>query len=96
MQALTGRWLALAALIAIVALGLALTATSLSAARTEAALRHQIAELVRQNRQAGARAKPLGMQPRRIGTGAGCGAFTTTAGLGGAVMTGAAGGGRFK
>ena len=54
MQALTGRWLALAALIATVALGLALTATSLSAARTEAALRHQIAELVRQNRQAGA------------------------------------------
>ncbi len=54
MQALSGRWLALAAVIAIIALGLALTATSLSAARNEAALRHQIAELVRQNRQAGA------------------------------------------
>ncbi len=54
MQAVTGRWLALAAVLAIVALGLALTVTSLSAARTEAALRHQIAELVRQHRKAGA------------------------------------------
>lgn len=54
MQPLTSRWLTLVAFIAVVALGLALTATSLSAARTEAALRHQITELVRQNRQAGA------------------------------------------
>lgn len=54
MQPLTSRWLTLAAFIAVVALGLTLTVTSLSAARTEAALRRQIAELVRQNRQSGA------------------------------------------
>ena len=53
-QAMSGRWLALAAVLAIVALGLALTATSLGAARTETALRHQITELVGQNRQAAA------------------------------------------
>ena len=54
MQVLASRWLALAALLAMAALGLALVITSLTAARTEAALRQRIAELVHENRQAGA------------------------------------------
>ena len=54
MQALTSRWLALAAILAVAALGLALVITSVTASRTEAALRQRIADLVRENRQVGA------------------------------------------
>jgi hypothetical protein len=54
MQVLASRWLALGAILAVAALGLALVVTSLTAARTEAALRQRIADLVRENRQAGA------------------------------------------
>jgi alkylhydroperoxidase family enzyme len=54
MQVLASRWLALAAMVTVIALGLALTATSLIAANTEAALRRRIAELTLENRKAGA------------------------------------------
>jgi hypothetical protein len=54
MHVLASRWLALAATLAVAALGLALVITSVTAARTEAALRQRIADLVRENRQVGA------------------------------------------
>ena len=54
MRALTSRWLVLACFAVIVALGAALTATVLTATRTEAALRARIAELGRENRQVAA------------------------------------------
>lgn len=52
MRALTSRWLVLACFAVIIALGAALTATVLTATRTETALRARIAELGRENRQA--------------------------------------------
>ena len=54
MQALASRWLTLAALILVVVLGLALAATSVISARTEAALRNRIADLTLENRRSGA------------------------------------------
>jgi len=53
-QALASRWLTLACLAVIIALGAALTESKLTANRTEAALRARIAELGRENRQAAA------------------------------------------
>lgn len=54
MQAIVSRWVAFAAILALAALGLALVITTVTAARTEAALRQRIADLVRENRQSGA------------------------------------------
>lgn len=54
LQALASRWLAIAAIFLVIVLGLALTATSLIAARTETGLRSRIAELTLENRRAGA------------------------------------------
>ena len=51
---LTGRFVSLAALIAVIVLGTVLAVTSVSAARTEAQLRARIAELVRINGRQGA------------------------------------------
>ena len=53
-RALASRWLALAAVLLIAALGIALIMTTYTAAKTEAALRVQIAALMRENRQVGA------------------------------------------
>ncbi|MGH6966217.1 MAG: hypothetical protein ACREE0_17170 [Phenylobacterium sp.] len=53
-RALASRWLALGAVLLVAALGVALVVTSLTAAKTEAALRARIAELTRENRQIGA------------------------------------------
>jgi hypothetical protein len=53
-RALAVQWLALAAVLVMAALGVALIVTSITAARTEAALRARIAELVRENRKIGA------------------------------------------
>jgi len=54
MRTLTSPWAGLIAMVAVILLGLALTFTSLTAARTEAVLRAKIAALVAENRQAGA------------------------------------------
>ena len=54
MRVLTSPWAGFVAMLAVVVLGLALTFTSLTAARTEAALRAKIAALVTENRQVGA------------------------------------------
>jgi hypothetical protein len=53
-RALASRWLAVGAVLVVAALGVALIVTTLTAAKTEAALRARIAELVRDNRQIGA------------------------------------------
>jgi hypothetical protein len=53
-RALASRWLALGAVLVVAALGVALIVTSLTAAKTEAALRGRIAQLVRDNREIGA------------------------------------------
>jgi len=53
-RALAVQWLALAAVLVMAALGVALIVTSVTAARTENALRARIAELVRENRKIGA------------------------------------------
>ena len=54
MRALASRWLAVASIFLVIVLGLVLAATSVIAARTETELRHRIAELTLENRQAGA------------------------------------------
>jgi len=53
-RALTSPWAGFVAMIAVIVLGLALAYTSLTAARSEAALRAKIAALVAENRQTGA------------------------------------------
>lgn len=54
MRALANPWVGLVALVAVIVLGLALIATALTAARTEAALRASIAALTAENRRVGA------------------------------------------
>jgi hypothetical protein len=54
MRMLSSPWAGLAAVTGVIVLGLALIATSLTAAQTEAMLRGKIAALTAENRQAGA------------------------------------------
>ena len=54
MRVFTSPWAGLVAMIMVIVLGLALIATSLTAARTETALRSRIAALTAENRQTAA------------------------------------------
>ncbi|MDB5425333.1 MAG: hypothetical protein JWQ29_2749, partial [Phenylobacterium sp.] len=53
LRALANPWAGLAALVAVIVLGLALIVTALTAARTETALRGRIAALTAECRRAG-------------------------------------------
>ena len=54
LRALASRWLTYAAVCMVIVLGAALASTAVISARTEAVLRHRIAELTVENRQVGA------------------------------------------
>jgi hypothetical protein len=54
MRVITSPWVGLIAMVMVIVLGLALTATSLTAARTEATLRGRIAAMAAENRQTAA------------------------------------------
>ena len=54
LRAITSPWVGLIAMVMVIVLGLTLIATSLTAARTEAALRARIAAMAAENRQTAA------------------------------------------